>query len=273
MAQYDSARTFKTPGLIKNIRVDAKRPQPVDKASGDGAEGALKYPVIAVNDAETKMMFDKPLRDRAEHHTRYNERHEHPFCRKTIVVAGYGLVRTQVWRQGRGGWEGETLSLSRSSEKSPWSCHGRVQGHAHEGSGKSRRPVHYGNRWHSVIRQRAFPGHEDQAIVAIQVTSMWKLTYPHLRKHQRSQPDKNDVQEYVDEGHRRNILPLRKEAPWTAQRRSGSRPRSWIWALRTGACGKVTSPKKGSRWETGLQGFRSRSTAACETQLEAWVSR
>jgi len=66
------------------------------------AEGALKYPVVAVNDAETKMMFDNRYgTGQSTIHGIMNATNV-LFAGKTIVVAGYGWCGRGVASRSRG---------------------------------------------------------------------------------------------------------------------------------------------------------------------------
>ncbi|MCE8423780.1 MAG: adenosylhomocysteinase [Candidatus Methanoperedens sp.] len=66
------------------------------------ADGALKYPVIAVNDAETKMMFDNRYgTGQSTIHGIMNATNI-LFAGKTIVVAGYGWCGRGVASRARG---------------------------------------------------------------------------------------------------------------------------------------------------------------------------
>jgi adenosylhomocysteinase len=66
------------------------------------AEGALKYPVVAVNDAETKMMFDNQYgTGQSTLHGIMNATNV-LFAGKTIVVAGYGWCGRGVASRSRG---------------------------------------------------------------------------------------------------------------------------------------------------------------------------
>lgn len=66
------------------------------------AEGALKYPVIAVNDAETKMMFDNRYgTGQSTIHGIMNATNI-LFAGKTVVVAGYGWCGRGVASRARG---------------------------------------------------------------------------------------------------------------------------------------------------------------------------
>ncbi|MGA3359492.1 MAG: adenosylhomocysteinase [Halobacteriota archaeon] len=66
------------------------------------AEGALKYPVIAVNDAETKMMFDNRYgTGQSTLHGIMNATN-FLFAGKTVVVAGYGWCGRGLAARARG---------------------------------------------------------------------------------------------------------------------------------------------------------------------------
>ncbi|MGZ4948683.1 MAG: adenosylhomocysteinase [Halobacteriota archaeon] len=66
------------------------------------ADGALKYPVIAVNDAETKMMFDNRYgTGQSTLHGIMNATN-FLFAGKTVVIAGYGWCGRGVTSRARG---------------------------------------------------------------------------------------------------------------------------------------------------------------------------
>ena len=66
------------------------------------AEGALKYPVIAVNDAETKMMFDNRYgTGQSTLHGIMNATN-FLFAGKTVVIAGYGWCGRGVASRAKG---------------------------------------------------------------------------------------------------------------------------------------------------------------------------
>ncbi len=56
-------------------------------------QGALAYPIVAVNDARTKHFFRQPLRHRAVDHRRHHSRDEHPARRQDVRRLRVRLVR------------------------------------------------------------------------------------------------------------------------------------------------------------------------------------
>ena len=89
--------------LIKNIKGGCEETTTgVIRLRAMAADGALKYPVIAVNDAETKMMFDNRYgTGQSTLHGIMNATNV-LFAGKTIVVAGYGWCGRGVASRARG---------------------------------------------------------------------------------------------------------------------------------------------------------------------------
>ena len=89
--------------LIKNIKGGCEETTTgVIRLRAMAAEGALKYPVVAVNDAETKMMFDNRYgTGQSTLHGIMNATNV-LFAGKTIVVAGYGWCGRGVASRSRG---------------------------------------------------------------------------------------------------------------------------------------------------------------------------
>ena len=81
-------------------------------------DGVLKFPVIAVNDAETKHFFDNRYGTGPEHHRRHHPRHQHAGRRpQIVVVAGYGWCGKGVALRARG--SARTSSSPRSTRSAP----------------------------------------------------------------------------------------------------------------------------------------------------------
>jgi len=89
--------------LIKDIKGGCEETTTgVIRLRAMAAEGALKYPVVAVNDAETKMMFDNRYgTGQSTIHGIMNATNV-LFAGKTIVVAGYGWCGRGVASRSRG---------------------------------------------------------------------------------------------------------------------------------------------------------------------------
>lgn len=89
--------------LIKDIKGGCEETTTgVIRLRAMAAEGALKYPVIAVNDAETKMMFDNRYgTGQSTIHGIMNATNI-LFAGKTVVVAGYGWCGRGVASRARG---------------------------------------------------------------------------------------------------------------------------------------------------------------------------
>jgi adenosylhomocysteinase len=93
----------KHPELIADIKGGCEETTTgVIRLRAMAAEGALKYPVIAVNDAETKMMFDNRYgTGQSTIHGIMNSTNI-LFAGKTVVVAGYGWCGRGVAARARG---------------------------------------------------------------------------------------------------------------------------------------------------------------------------
>jgi adenosylhomocysteinase len=93
----------KHPELIKDILGGCEETTTgVIRLRAMAAEGALKYPVVAVNDAETKMMFDNRYgTGQSTLHGILNATNI-LFAGKTVVVAGYGWCGRGVASRSRG---------------------------------------------------------------------------------------------------------------------------------------------------------------------------
>ncbi len=93
----------KHPELIKDIMGGCEETTTgVIRLRAMAVEGALKYPVIAVNDAETKMMFDNRYgTGQSTLHGILNATNI-LFAGKTVVVAGYGWCGRGVASRARG---------------------------------------------------------------------------------------------------------------------------------------------------------------------------
>jgi adenosylhomocysteinase len=113
--------------LIKNIKGGCEETTTgVIRLRAMAAEGALKYPVIAVNDAETKMMFDNRYgTGQSTIHGIMNATNI-LFAGKTIVVAGYGWCGRGVASRARGlGGNVVVVEVSREKpSKRSWTVSG-----------------------------------------------------------------------------------------------------------------------------------------------------
>ena len=66
------------------------------------ADGQLKYPIIAVNEAETKHFFDNRYGTGQSTLDGITPRHQHPVGRRRVVVGGYGWCGRGVASRARG---------------------------------------------------------------------------------------------------------------------------------------------------------------------------
>ena len=73
------------------------------RARNMAREGALAYPLLAVNDAATKHLFDQPLRHRPVDPDGILRATNVLLAGKVLVVVGYGWCG-RGWPPGPGGW-------------------------------------------------------------------------------------------------------------------------------------------------------------------------
>jgi adenosylhomocysteinase len=170
------------------------------------AEGALKYPVIAVNDAETKMMFDNRYgTGQSTIHGIMNATNI-LFAGKTVVVAGYGWCGRGVASRARG-LGGNVVVV----EVEPRKALEAVMDGFRVMSMKEAAKV--GDLFITVtgdvsaIRKEHFEAMKDQAIVCNSGHFNVEVDIPALSKlSTKVNQIKNDVQEYVLKDGRRIYL-------------------------------------------------------------------
>ena len=92
-------------------------------------EGALKYPIIAVNDAMTKHFFDNRYGTGQSTLDGITRATNILWAGKKVVICGLRLVRSGCGHESQGDGISGYRHRSRSPE-SPGSRHGRLSGHA-----------------------------------------------------------------------------------------------------------------------------------------------
>jgi len=170
------------------------------------AEGALKYPVVAVNDAETKMMFDNRYgTGQSTLHGIMNATNV-LFAGKTIVVAGYGWCGRGVASRSRG-LGGNVVVVEVEPRKA---LEAVMDGYRVM---PMREAAKVGDVFItvtgdiSVIRKEHFEVMKDQALVCNSGHFNVEIDIPGLTKlSKKVSPIKNDVQEFAMKDGRRIYL-------------------------------------------------------------------
>lgn len=197
----------KHPDLIKDIKGGCEETTTgVIRLRAMAADGALKYPVIAVNDAETKMMFDNRYgTGQSTIHGIMNATNI-LFAGKTIVVAGYGWCGRGVASRARG-LGGNVVVVEVEPRKALEAVMDgfRVL--------PMREAAKIGDLFItvtgdiSVLRQEHFAAMKDQAIVCNSGHFNVEIDIPALKKLSKEVNQiKDDVQEYVLKDNRRIYL-------------------------------------------------------------------
>jgi len=155
--------------LLPHVKVGPRRHDRRHPAARDGVRGRARYPIVAVNEAQTKHMFDNQYGTGQSAVDGILRATNILLAGKTIVVAGYGWVGRGVASRFRG-WV-PSSSSPRSTRCAGSRPRGRLPGHAHGGGRASWRSLHHlhGN----VKRHRAkhFATMKDGAILANAGTS------------------------------------------------------------------------------------------------------
>lgn len=107
-------------------------------------EGNLKFPMVAVNDAYCKYLFDNRYGTGQSVWDGINRTTNLVVAGKTVVVAGYGWCGKGVAMRAKGSapmlWSRKSMRFGRLK------LYGRLCGHVHERGGQSRRLFRYGDR-------------------------------------------------------------------------------------------------------------------------------
>ncbi|MCX9012641.1 MAG: adenosylhomocysteinase [Candidatus Methanoperedens sp.] len=193
--------------LIKDIKGGCEETTTgVIRLRAMAAEGALKYPVIAVNDAETKMMFDNRYgTGQSTIHGIMNATNI-LFAGKTIVVAGYGWCGRGVASRARG-LGGNIIVVEVEPRKALEAVMDgyRVMPMIEAAKAGDLFITVTGDI--SVIRKEHFQVMKDQAIVCNSGHFNVEIDIPALTKLSKEVNQiKNDVQEYVMKDNRRIYL-------------------------------------------------------------------
>lgn len=194
--------------LIKDIKGGCEETTTgVIRLRAMAADGALKYPVIAVNDAETKMMFDNRYgTGQSTLHGIMNATNI-LFAGKTVVIAGYGWCGRGVASRARG-LGGNVVVVEVEPRKALEAVMDgfRVM--------PMREAARIGDLFITVtgdisaIREEHFKAMKDQAIVCNSGHFNVEVDIPGLEKMAKSARQiKDDVKEYVlDDGRRIYLL-------------------------------------------------------------------
>ena len=148
-------------------------------------DGALKFPVIAVNNADTKHLFDNRYGTGQSTLDGIIRATDMLIAGKVIVVAGYGWCGKGFAMRAKG--MGANVVVTEIDPiKSPGSSYGWVYGNADERSGKNRRFILHADRKYSRPEKRTFCGYEKMAQwCATQAILTWKSTLRRWKNWQR----------------------------------------------------------------------------------------
>ena len=122
-------------------------------------EGRLKYPIIAVNDADTKHFFDNRYGTGQSTLDGITRATNILWAGKTVVVAGYGWCGRGVALRARG-MGAQTIVHGSQPYPGPRSGDGRTPGYEHGRCREGRRCLHLRNGRHESRRSQAHRGHE-----------------------------------------------------------------------------------------------------------------
>ncbi len=194
--------------LIKDIKGGCEETTTgVIRLRAMAAEGALRYPVIAVNDAETKMMFDNRYgTGQSTLHGIMNATNI-LFAGKTVVVSGYGWCGRGVASRARG-LGGNVVVVEIEPRKALEAVMDGFRVMPMKEAAKEGDLFITVTGDISVIRDEHFKVMKDQAIVCNSGHFNVEIDIPALTKISKSVSQiKNDVQEYVlKDGRRIYIL-------------------------------------------------------------------
>ncbi|VVB91267.1 Adenosylhomocysteinase [uncultured archaeon] len=170
------------------------------------AEGALKYPVVAVNDAETKMMFDNRYgTGQSTLHGILNATNI-LFAGKTVVVAGYGWCGRGVASRARG-LGGNVVVVEVEPRKALEAVMDGFRVMSMKEAAKVGDLFITVTGDIAVIREEHFKVMKDQAIVCNSGHFNVEIDIPALTKMSKKVSQiKNDVQEYAMKDGRRIYL-------------------------------------------------------------------
>ena len=177
-----------------------RRPPPVSSASRPWSTTACcSYPIVAVNDADTKHLFDNRYGTGQSHARRHHPRHQPPHRRQHRRRRRLRLVRPRRRHAGRRAWRRRRRPGGRSAPRAR-GRHGRLPGHA---DGSKRPPI--GDIFVTVtgdihvIRGEHFEVMKDGAIVANSGHFNVEIDIPRARELsvERRRPVRDFVEEFT----------------------------------------------------------------------------
>ena len=124
-------------------------------------DGELMFPVIAVNDAMTKHLFDNRYGTGQSTMDGVIRATNVLIAGKRVVVAGYGWCSRGIAIAREGHGRRRDRDRDRPDEGAR-SGHGRLPGHADERGRRDRRHLHHRHRRHQRARRRALRGDEER---------------------------------------------------------------------------------------------------------------
>ena len=144
------------PGHPRRDRGDDDRRHPAPRPWP--ADGALRFPVVAVNEAETKHLFDNRYGTGQSTLDGILRATNILIAGRRCVVAGYGWVRQGDRRPAQGP---RRPRRGRGSQPGPGprGAHGRVRGEDRGPGGTLGRALHHGHRQRQRLPARALRGH------------------------------------------------------------------------------------------------------------------
>ena len=128
-------------------------------------EGKLRYPIIAVNDAQTKHFFDNRYGTGQSTLDGIIRATNILFAGKNVVVCGYGWCGKGIAMRAKGLGVNCYCHGSRARTR-PRGGHGRFPCHASSGGSPARRHLHHGHRGQECHRQAHLKVMKDGAIMA-----------------------------------------------------------------------------------------------------------
>ena len=127
-------------------------------------EGTLQLPMVAVNDAFCKYLFDNRYGTGQSVFDGINRTTNLVVAGKTVVVVGYGWCGKGVAMRAKG-LGAKVIVTEIDAIKRGGSAYGRLHRHADERSGEDRRYLHHRNRQQDVIRGEHYEVMKDGAIL------------------------------------------------------------------------------------------------------------
>ena len=125
----------------------------------------LKFPVIAVNDADTKHFFDNRYGTGQSTIDGIIRATNVLLAGKHVVVAGYGWCGEGVAMRARRAWAPTSSSPRSTRSAALEAVDGRLPGDADGRGGEGRRHLHHRHRRHQRHRREHFAAMKDGAII------------------------------------------------------------------------------------------------------------